>query len=217
MKSRGDDVEITLEVEYFNQLTIYDKINVNLIQSDTFKLILKTGAYLADFIDINVENNNLSISDNNKCNWLRTFKKVTEVDVYYKELTSISNFSSGDLVFKNNIKNNLFYEAFGATGDAHIQIEADSIRVIAETGPHDIYLSGKVDYSYFYHSGFGNFHAYDLSSEIQHSNNSSTGDFYVSPVKVLIAEIRSLGNIFYSGTPYEIIFSGDGKGRLEKK
>lgn len=217
MKSRGDTVEISNSFEQIRVITVHDHIFLNLFPSDRNEVVVRAGENLQAFIKVNNEQGRLEFRDNNRCNWLRSFKENIEVDIYFSDgLDSLINFSSADIQLMDTLRNNLVYEAFGATGDAHLLIHSDSIQVFAETGPHDVYLYGQVDYSYFYHSGFGNIHAYELESVIQHSNNSSTGDFYVRATELLIAEVRSLGNIYYKGQPQEIKSTIEGKGDLIK-
>ncbi|MDG2454404.1 MAG: DUF2807 domain-containing protein [Bacteroidia bacterium] len=93
LKSLGDEVEIERNVDaYFNLLFVEDRIKVRLIQDPTQagKLIFRGPENLLGDLGAVVQDGELRLTNNNTCNFLRSFVYTLEVDVYLSQLNRLS-------------------------------------------------------------------------------------------------------------------------------
>ena len=121
---------------------------------------------------------------------------------------------SGDLSCLGEISNNLGVDAFNANGNINLQMNCDSISIRIHSGTTAIALSGNVDHSYFYYFGNGIVDASELYSDHVHINWQSTGDLSTNVINSISGELKSSGDVFFSGSPGFISVSVTGSGQM---
>jgi hypothetical protein len=203
-------------VEAFDVIKVYDKIDLNVRQGSDLKVEVNAGEHLLSNIETRVENGALIIKNNNKCNFVRGYKKKITVNITVPAVSKIDNEGVGTLTFSGNL-DSLFVRAENS-GD--IQVSGSFKRLQTSShGNGDIYLNGVADKLYVYMFGT-NF----LRGENLKVNNYifietiSIGDCHVNaPYNgTLDYNIWRSGNIYYMGNPAVINNFSDGtaKGKL---
>jgi hypothetical protein len=213
-KSTGKEIKIIREISPFSKLNIYDKINVVLVNDNRNYLEITGGENILDGIYTEVNEGELTIKNNNTCNFLRSFKKNITVTVHFTTLNKIEYFGAGMITNTDTlVLPELEIETRHASGDVTLLTNIDSLRIISHVGVSNFYLSGNTNYFYAYSIGASIIRAENLQSGFVHINNGSMGDFYVYPINKLHVEVRSYANNYYRGSPSEItaIYSGSGK------
>ncbi len=89
IKSTGEITTETRILENFNKIVLYDNINLWMIQDSTAYIEITAGKNLIPKISIEIENGILIIKNENKYNWLRSYKY--SIDVYLHYLLNIWN------------------------------------------------------------------------------------------------------------------------------
>jgi hypothetical protein len=88
-KSAGEESELTISLEPFDQLYLKEHLEYVLIQDSIEKIVIKGGKNLLNFVDATVTDKLLEISNGNKCNFLRSYKKKVKVEIHFKTLSNI--------------------------------------------------------------------------------------------------------------------------------
>ncbi len=217
-KSTGKEVEYEQELGYFNELELYDKINIILFQDTIEKAIIRGGANLVSFVSLQINDGRLIVKDDNKCNYLRTYKRQLEVEIHYTDLNYIYYESSGIVSTKNAIQANILkIESVDGSQELNLEIEVDSLELQFGVGPGDINLSGYSNYSYCFLAGNGMINCANLDSKRFYVNNSGTGDITINASEAIGVELYHLGDVKYLGNPIIEYEKVTGKGEFGKK
>ncbi len=215
LKSLGDVVTKERVLINFTEVEVNDNINLVLTQDTVNKVMVEAGENLHDWIETEVKDGRLIVTDYNRCNWLRSFKKEITIHVHLQQLDRLEFNSTGDVSCTNTLLVDFFkFRSLTATGNIQLQLQADSTDFRVETGPVDLLLSGTANYNYLYHSGTGFVWAEDYITNKTHFNHTSSGEFHVRATQQLVAEIRSVGDAYYYGNPTTLESTITGAGDL---
>jgi len=201
----------------FSKIEVKDNINLVLIQDSLSIMKIEGGENLLPYVKAEVSNNMLSISNGNKCNFLRSYNNpitvylsVTNIEeIYYTGKGSISNTDVLNL-------NDFIIDVKNGTGSVALTLNANKISVLSHTGSTDFTLLGTTNDLYVYTGSNAWLYLSNLLANKVHVNTSGTGDVFVTPLNELLIELTSLGNIHYSGSPALIISTHSGKGKIIK-
>lgn len=215
-KSTGTQVTEVRNLQAFTRLNLYDKIDVELKPSTVNRATITCGKNLVPYIVTEEANNELTIRNDNSCNFLRSYKKRIRIVLEYTNLNHINFVGAGKVSSPDTLKQPyLMMESEGGSGDVDLLVNMDSIRLVLHTGNTNVNLGGKTQSAFFYSGGTTILEARNLQAQSCFCNNSGSGDFYVNAITYLFAEIQQQGSIFYRGQPY-IDKAGSGQGILER-
>ncbi|MFD2516450.1 head GIN domain-containing protein [Salinimicrobium flavum] len=208
-KVAGEIVQQEVELDAFNEIIVYDRINLFIEQGHEQKVMVETGQNLMDGISADVENGRLSLKNKNQCNLFRDYN-ITNVYVTIPDLTWLQNAgntvieSVGELHFENIWLRSLNQEEVKGVytnGDFRLHLISKSVRVTGDDFSN-FFLSGTTDHLNLYiAAGDGRVEAHDLVAgtvEIQHRG---TNKLFVNPLQVLKGEIRSTGDVISVNRP----------------
>ena len=103
--NNGERITVYPEVEQpFHVVSLYNNVNVNLVQDDNPHLELTCPKNLIDRIDFNFKGDTLIIKNLNEYNWLRSYDYSIDLTVYYDSLREIHYASIGSLTCEDPIK-----------------------------------------------------------------------------------------------------------------
>lgn len=217
IKSTGTVKKEYRKVENFNILHIEDNININLTEDSLIdEITIEAGENLIPLISTIVGNEILTLKNNNKCNWVRSYKKEINISVPVKNLKNIIAYGSGNIKSTNTlIVDTLTIELWNSS---HIEIAIDAAASysVLHVGVGDIILKGNTAYSYLYSAGNGWAYLDNLISGSSEIDHRGTGNCFVNAQTELRASIRSIGDVYYQGNPSSITSSITGKGNLIK-
>ena len=206
-------------VNSFDRIRVEDKINVVLIDGGEHRIEVEAGEKLMPHIITEVNNGELTIKDNNKCNFLRSYKKEITVFVHCEDIRFISYFGAGNVTSQNKLRfQSLEIEMTDGSGTLDLNVDLDSLKIVQHTGPGDAVFSGTSDYFYLFTGGNGWYRMENMVTKDAHINTNGSGDVLVNTTDNLLIELTSLGNIDYYGNPSNLFISRhSGTGEIRKK
>lgn len=220
-KFTGEEVSKTIEVDPFEQLQVQEHIECVLVQDSVFKVVLTGGENLLNLVDVQVENNKMTIHNRNKCNFLRSYKKKKIVaEIHFKNLFNIDFRGSDPLTNKDTLVTNWFTLAIkDGAGPVSLTIKADNVFAGVSHGWGDFTLNGSTNSAHFDVASNGycdvtNLKIKDSLTFI--SRTSATCKINTQGVP-LRAETKSYGDIWYYGIPMSTDFEKLGEGDLIDK
>lgn len=207
-KTTGAITTETREVNGFTQLDIDDNVNVIIHQDSSNQHVeVVAGKNLLPKITTTLEGNILKIRNNNKWNFMRSYKYEIDVHVYTPQLTKIEYAGGGDIKSANRLQfPSLTLLTEGGGSDVLLDLQCDSLFAILHTGVSNLYLTGNSNFTYLYSAGMNICHTENLISNDVHVNNASSGDFYVNATNSLLVEIESFSTTWYRGNPALTVF-----------
>jgi hypothetical protein len=187
------------------------------VQQDTvFEVRIEAGKNLLPHIITEVKGDTLRISNHNRCDWLRTYKKAITVYVKLPVVSYLINFGSG--VIKTSAKLTTHTVEYRVEGPGSLELEVDNAKVIGHMhGSGDVILRGNTGEHACHFVGNGFVKASALHSNYTWLLSRTTGDMYINVRDHLVAHIHSYGNVYYNGTPARIEKYITGKGGLVKQ
>jgi hypothetical protein len=205
--STGEIRKEIRSLENFSKLTLYDNINVILIPGTENKAEIEAGKNLIPGIFTKIENGELIITNENKCNFTRSYKYPVNVYVTFNSLREITHYGGGKISNEDTIQQSYFkIVQYSGAGDFDFTFDCDSLEALLHTGAGNLNAKGKVNYGYMYSAANSIFKCENLVVQNLHVNNKTTGNFYVNAVANLIVEVRSNSTVYYKGNPALTIF-----------
>jgi hypothetical protein len=214
-KSSGKTITVERPVSYFSIIDTYNDVNLVLHSGAAGKVQITGGSNIIDGITASVENNKLTIRNENKCNWVRDFKNKFTVDVWVDSLNNLINNGSGNITFADTLYTYEFsYDNWNASGFIKMKFNGDRIHVNIHTGSADLEVSGIAGINFLHFNGYGYMNFKDLKTHITYISSLNSGDCRINVRDDLEAKISYIGNIYYSGNPHHLITSITGTGQL---
>ena len=216
-KSTGKQISKEIKLNSFVKIKLYEHLEFILIQDSLDKIVLNGGENLLNEIDIVLEKNTLSISNHNKCNFLRSQKNKITAVIHFTSLESIDFQGTNSLSSVDTLKfTKLNLTLFDCAGSVNLTLNSSLLLANVANGYGDFTLEGNVDYADIQVKGNGFCNTNDLLVKDSMSIASNTVvDLKVNVDQVhLKAETKNKGNIYYIGTPSIKVFNKYGEGDL---
>ena len=230
--NNGEPVTEHRSVEHqFNVVSMFNNVNVNLVQSSHPHLELTCPKNLINKVITEIDGDTLFIKNQNEYNWLRSYDYSIDLTVYYDSLCEVHYASVGNLTCSDSIHgigkqvidtteleiDTLWSRSFvlrikEGSGDIKLCFNCDVLKTVFSFGTSMVKLYGYAGYTEHYMKSYGCIHAEQLNSNMVKVLSESTNDTYVWAKSKLTAQIRSIGNVYYKGNPWiekEIIGDGD--------
>lgn len=214
-KGTGKQTEETRNLEAFNQVFVQDKIDVHLIEGNEYKVRLEAGKQVIKLVKTVVENGVLTISDENKCDFTRSYKREVVVYVTLPKIRKLRNDGLGDVYMDSQFTCDTLNYSMSNSGNLHLNLNAD----IVYGGMHgngDVYMKGTVNESSIFAGGQGYFYGFDAVAQNVILTLNTSGRMEVNVNSFLKVDMfeRSTGDIYYKGQPstiWKATFEGKGK------
>ena len=217
-KSTGDIITEARNVSSFNKIYLEDNINLYISIGTSYSLSIEAGSHLQSLIKSEVTDSCLYLKNENKCNWVRSYKKKINAYITCKSIQDINyNSASGNIYTLDTIHSDFFQvDDFGGSGELNLLLVSKNSYFRNHTGPADIIVKGKSQNAYIYSAGNGLVDLKEYLSDYVVVNNFSTNNCFTNVNKELDATIGSLGDIYYTGNPNSIKSNITGSGKLIK-
>ena len=207
-QTEGNLVQQEVTVDVFERILVNRDVELIVKEGAEYKVIIETGENLLNDVEAVVVGNQLQLTDNNNCNYIRDYG-ITKVYVTTPNLTEIRHSSQYD-VSSDGV---LTYADFTiisedfvvpdnfTVGDFRLQIEGNNLEVIANN-ISSFYLSGTVNDLFIgFYSGAGRFEGEDLMSQTIEVFHRGSNDMIVNPQVSLSGELRGTGNLISVNQP----------------
>lgn len=217
VKSIGEEIVETLVPGDFDRLYLGPHIKFTLVQDTSDFLILKGGKNLLPFIETELVDGRLAITNTNKCNFLRSFKKEIEVEIHFDYIYNIEFNGTLELTCANTVISDYFSLTLDeSAGKFNLDLNASSLRLLVQLNSGNFNISGEVNYLQVQlnGTGFGNTENMIVNDSL-HVLSKSNGDVYINAANTYLrAQTSRGGDIYYIGNPDSIDYHKFGEGEL---
>ena len=205
--------KVKVQVSDFREILLNDKVNLILTYDSVEQVEIEAGEHLMDGIDVNVSDNKLIISDNNKFKWSRNLDYTINVYVSRTHLDRIIYYGAGNIKTTNTWKVSKFsIDSWKGIGTIEMSLESDYTELIIRMANADIKLKGKSKVTSIYCADYGTLDLKDFESETISMDYRSIRNSTIYVTKLLNAEILYKGDVYYRGTPtIKSTFNSTGK------
>lgn len=222
--NNGEPVTERREVAHrFSAISMYNNVNVKLVQSSYPHLELTCPKNLIEKVTTEIEGDTLVIKNENEYNWLRSFDYSIDLTVYYDSLRQINFASVGDLLCTDSIKgiaeqtidstggfidtitiHNFNLNINEGCGDIDLTFNCNVVKNNFGNGTSKVTFRGKAEYTEIIMRSYGVVHAEELNSNFVRVQSHSTNDAYVWARSKLTVWLYSIGNVYYKGNPWVV-------------
>ena len=218
-KGTGNDItELRSITDGITKIVLEDNIDLIITQGNIASLKIEGGENILPFINTDISDNELKISSDNQCGFLRNYKRAITLYLTLPNVSEIYYIGQGTVSSSNIITGSKFlFETRNGTGSANLKVNVTELSVLLHTGPSDITISGNSNSAYYYSGGLGWMYFDNLIVNNVHVNNDGSGDIVLNAQNNLLVELTSTGNIDYYGEPAITLSNTFGKGKLRKR
>lgn len=218
-QTAGNTIQEFREVPEFSRILVNRDITLIVEEADEYAVLIETGSNLLNDVSALVVNDQLILTDDNTCNFVRDFG-ITKITVFTPTLTEIrtstqyETTSNGILNFENLT---LISESFNmpgtfTVGDFRLSIAAENID-IAANGLSSYFLDGTVNnLRVRFFAGAGRFEGRNLIAQNVDIFHRGGNDMVVNPQQSIIGQIVSTGDVIAINQPpnveVEVLFTG---------
>ena len=196
----------------FKTITVYDNINLIYTYDSIASIKVEAGNNLLGDITTEVQDSNLILHNNNRCNWVRSFSVPVNVYVHSTAVTKLIGRNTGNITSTNTIKANIFNFEGWMSNHFDLTFDCNELDCSLNLDACDATLHGHANACFLWTAGNGFFHGEDFVSDFITIMSKSTGDTYVNAPDTLWAKILDEGNVYYKGNPIiETTITGTGK------
>ena len=214
-KNAGNTVTESRTASPFVNIDLNDNVDLVLNPNAAFYINVTAGENLVNGIITEIDGNTLYIRNENRCNWMRSFKNTYTVEVGMDKPVTITYYGSGDINCKDTIRSDEFtFDVRNGSGSINFLFNCPKIHLNNHTGRADIHAKGFSATSYIYLNDVGTLDAEALNTYNSYITNNSTGDCKVRVSEDLGVLMYYIGNIYYTGNPHTISKEITGEGKL---
>lgn len=220
MKSAGSETTIEVSLPSFEKVKLGPHINFTLVQDTINKMIVTGGENLVKHISSDFVDDEMVIENNNKCNFLRSYKKEIDVEVHFVDIKHLTFEGTRPLNMIGTLTTDYFLLLLrDGAGTVNMDLNCLNTTVVATHGWTNFDLSGNTNYLKLEIRGNGFGSSYDLNvadsiNVISHSSENIKVNSNNVPLR---AEIDGVGDVWYKGIPSVINVTQYGEGELLDK
>jgi hypothetical protein len=204
-KSSGEKTSVHVPLPEFDKLQLNKRLKYVLVQDDSCYLRISGGKNLLGFIRWEeTESGKISISNHNKCNFLRDLSAVCTVEIHFKNLNDIAYEGSETLTNLDTLELNMLnILVLNCAGSVDLTLKANYISADITESYGDYTLRGFAMDARLSARDNG----YCNTDELLVGNklyvvNKSSGDMRINASSCLLeGYISGNGNIYYKGQP----------------
>lgn len=219
-KSTGDYKIDTVFLPDFGGLVLLHNIEFHLVPDTINYAILKGGENLLNLVTFTPRDSSIVVANENKCNFLRTYKKHIYVEIHCKQLNRLEYRGSYPISNSDTLHAEIFnFLIDEGAGTVTLTVDANYSNAFIAGGMGDFILKGQANIATIVIKG----HGYCDASQFAVKNalsvtNNSKGYLKCFPDGAEFnTTITSAGNIYYHGSPSSIISKTTGEGDLIKE
>ncbi|MBK9149286.1 MAG: DUF2807 domain-containing protein [Flavobacteriales bacterium] len=202
-------------VPAFSSVEIEDRVDLVFEARATGSVAVEGGANLIGQVVTDVKDGTLSIRNDMRCRWVRSFKPRITVHVPAEGICRITLRGTGDISCADTLRcDYLLVEQWGAEGSVDLKVDVDRLDIALHTGAGDALITGACNEANLYSGIMAPIDASGLRASTVRVNNSSVADIRCWAVNELEAQVRSAGDVFYKGDPASVQSVITGSGRL---
>jgi len=208
-KKEGVIVSKEIVVAPFTEIIVFERVQLFIEEGPVQKVIVVSGENLIEDVEVKVEGNNLSLTDNNNCNFIRDYD-ITKVYVTSPNITRIRNSSSLEIIsigvltypelelLSENYENE---EIYRTDGDFNLSLNVNVVSV-ASNGHSTFRLNGTANRAVFgLYAGNTRILSENLLVNKLNLFHRSTSQVVVHPIESIHGEIVGVGDVLAKNRP----------------
>jgi hypothetical protein len=214
----GPDITEEIVLDPFGELIVNDIFKIELRNDTVFSIRIKGKKGILEKISFIQGENTLELFDGNSRQWLPGYLPPV-VTVSFPEISTIRLNAPARVFTADTLMiNNLGIYSTGGMADVDITLKANRISLTTNYTDFGYYiLKGRTESSYVDIFGSAQLWAGELITKNSRVRNHSIGDCHVHASERLSVLLGHYGNIYYTGSPEEIIIEKmESRGRLYK-
>lgn len=203
MEKVGKEVEQSFEVSYFENITVYNGVELHLLKGEEQSVLVKTRENKLDNIYFKVANNTLEIEADAPCMLSADYDPIV-VYITTPELKIMRNAGSYTVFSDNVLQFNeltLISEDFQNTtyynnGNFKMEVQTQILKIISN-GVSNYYINGTTDELQLgFYSGMGKFEGKNLIARNVNFYHRGENTLKIYPTESLTGEFYSVGDIW---------------------
>lgn len=210
IENTGEMVTKIIPVNPFTRIKVYRGIAVQITQGIDYKVEIKSGSNLIDNISVTQIDNQLVLTDNTTCNWLREYGQTTIYittptldEIYSKTERDIS--SNGLLTYPTlkvfSLDKNADGEDSAGTGDFYFNINNNLLQ-IESNNVSRFFISGNTNTEIInFWAGDSRIDSSNLTAQNISVFHRGSNDMIVKPIQSITGKMFSTGNIILKNNP----------------
>lgn len=215
IKRTGAPGSTMRNLDFFNVIEVNNNMHIFLVQDTVCYVEIKAGKNLISNIETKVENNILTVKNNNKYNFTRSYKSKLELYIHFSKLNELIYHGTGPISSVNSITNDTFtFNCWDGVDTVKLKLEVSTMFANIHTGTADLIATGNTGQLYAYARSSGTFRMDNFKCKNVYTNNISSSDHYFYAENKLEALVQYVGNTYCSGNPLEVIKTENNKGKL---
>jgi hypothetical protein len=212
-KSTGKIITEERSLGPFQSIHLSDDLNLIITDDTIQKVSVEAGENLLTEIKTEIKQGQLYISNNNKCNWVRSYKKTKNVYLSLKDVIDVIHYGSGNISSRELLHKDTIIFHLYSNGNINLNINSNYIWLDMDNlGDFD--LSGKTNTVVSNTIGLGKLSTQNLACKDFYQKSDGQGNSFIRSDSSLRVEITNEGNIYYTGNPAVIWKVESGAGRL---
>ncbi len=221
-QNAGDLVRVQVDVPDFSDITVFERLNLVLIQGEEQSVEIESGELLLNEISATVEDGRLILRNDNGCNLFREYGLST---VYVKapDINEVRS-STGLLISSEGVLNypdiRLVSESFSentsetTSGSFDLQLASQNVQLLANGIAYFRIRGTAENLNVFIAAGDSRIEAEGLSATSVTVNHRGTNDILVNPQQRISGTIRGYGDVISVNRPEEVMVEETFEGRL---
>ncbi|WP_282031637.1 head GIN domain-containing protein [Winogradskyella eximia] len=207
-QASGSLVQQEISVSDFESILVNRDIELIIKEASVYKVTIETGENLINDVKAEVIGDQLVLTDNNSCNYVRDYG-ITKVYVEAPNLTEIRTSTQFEIV-SDGILNyetlTLYSEDFNENndytiGDFRLTLNSENFKVVSNNLSF-YYIDGVVETLFVgFYSGAGRFEGENLIAQNVTVFQRSSNDMVVNPQQSLTGELRGVGDLISVNQP----------------
>jgi hypothetical protein len=200
-KSTGSIERTLRSLSSFENIHVSDNVNVHIQQGAVQIVEVESGENIIDGIITEVADQTLYVSNDNKCNWVRSYNKPMNVYVTVPTLKSVYQNGTSDIISVNKIHEDSLTVEVWSSGNVRLEIESKYAKLLQHVSVGDIELRGRTSDLYLYNNGNGFSYLSGCETNVSQIDHRGTGNCYVRVDSLLNYTISGLGIVHLYGNP----------------
>lgn len=208
VQTAGTTVTQSYSVNTFARILVNRDVTLVVRQGATYEVVVETGENLLNDIEVVVQGDQLQLSDNNSCNFVRDYGTTTVyvTTPFLSEIRNSSQFEVQNEGVLNFPQLRLLSEDFNepgrfTVGDFRLMVNNERVEAVANN-ISSFYISGATtNLRIGFFAGNGRFEGEDLIAQNVSIFHRGSNDMIVNPQQSIEGEILGPGDVISVNTP----------------
>lgn len=216
-KSTGEIGEREVVVESpIDSLYLNDNFTYLLVPDEDEYVLIRGGENVIPFVTVDQSNGRIEVSNLNKCNFLRSFKKEIIVEIHLNQIRYLEYTGGGSIQAQDTLDAPDFrLKTIDGGGPVDLTIESGYVEAVIAQGYGDFTLRGTTIAAFFLcqTNSFCNTNELKVSGSLEVRSNTGADMLVNADGSNFNAQILRKGNIYYKGTPSQLttVLLGEGQ------